>query len=403
MAFSPPANPDNNEEYKYGNVIWQYQNPPGVWNIKDGTVVGKNGVGVSGFFIGQGAPFVVGDLYFYYVYEDGSTSDEISLGNVVGDDGSNAAPTGLTFQGSDGSKDRVDSPETITITGANSNTIKTSIANNLMTIDVGLAGTSVTGIASFDSNNFDVSGVGKVSLKATYGVTGDTVTSSDNAIKVSRSGNEARVDARNATYSLTGVASFSNQYFSVVDGAVSITSGTFVHTVNGATGSILNGVGKDRVVFSSTTGLSGNSGFLFDGTSLTFGFDTRVVDGVFKTPREFSVHVDNSTSNELVINATGGSIQRFTITPQNDQFKIKTGTGWSDVNGHVETVVVLIKPTNGTTGTFDNSILAAPRPILFGVADAVDIISIMRIKTAAGGLTMGFVYAEALPGGANFT
>jgi hypothetical protein len=398
MAFSPPLTPYDGEEYTYGNVVWKYQNPPGVWNIKDGTLVGTNGVGVSGFFIGQGGEFTQGHLYFYYVYPGGATSDEISLGQIA----ASVGDLGITFAGSNGTKDAVNPGETITITGAGP-TVRTSIAGNNMTVDVRITESGKTGVAMFNTTQFDIGGDGLVGLKGAYSTTGDTVTGPNAAIKVNKTGNTASIDARLADTSVTGVAYFDNTQFTVTNGKVSITS----------PGNVVAPTGINRVVFTNP-GLSANQNFLFNGTSLTFGgsgtlmtvtgptmalgFNTNIVDGVFKTPREFSSYVNNGASNEVVINATGGSIQRFLITPQNTQFKVKAGTGWSNVSGHVETVVALLQSTNTTTGGFDDNIIVQPKPSLFGVAGGIDIVSIMRIKTDSGGLTMGFVYSTGLTG-----
>jgi hypothetical protein len=138
MSFNPPASPTNGAEYTYGNVTWQYQNPPGVWNIKDGTLIGTDGVGVSGFFVAQpgNAGFLDGHLYFYYVYGDGATSDYVDAGDLAGAVSSNVADPGITFTDSFGVKDRIELGETLTLTGeSGSILVRSTPGSNLFKFD----------------------------------------------------------------------------------------------------------------------------------------------------------------------------------------------------------------------------------------------------------------------------
>ncbi len=77
--------------------------------------------------------------------------------------------SGITITGSDATSDAVALGETLTI--ANGNGIVTAMASNTLTISASLASTSSTGTASFNSNNFAVSGAGDVTLVT---IDGDT-------------------------------------------------------------------------------------------------------------------------------------------------------------------------------------------------------------------------------------
>jgi hypothetical protein len=85
---------------------------------------------------------------------------------------------------------------------------------------------------------------GHVSLTGSYQVTGHTVISGGASQVVTVSGNIATIDNRIATASVTGVASFGNE-FRVTSGAVGLTS-NYVKSINGATGAITN-VAKTNV------------------------------------------------------------------------------------------------------------------------------------------------------------
>lgn len=168
-------------------------------------------------------------------------------------------------------------------------------------------------------------------------------------------------------------------------------------------------------------GASGNNNLLFDGTTLTFGsastsakmtitgdnlrlgYKMEVHDGIFTTPAERSPFQSMGSISTLTINATGGSIQRYRVTPQAG-FRVAAGSGWHPDNTVTETISVIIQSTNGTTGEFSSNILTergSRKPILLGVTGGIDIITLMRIKTTSGGLTMGFQVANGMTA-ANF-
>ena len=174
-------------------------------------------------------------------------------------------------------------------------------ATGAVTYSPVLASTSLTGVASFNSTYFSVNGSGQVSLASAYQVTGDTV-SAGTGIQTSRSGNTVTVTnagvkqfqgltgtftingggainivqtagvgdaytyqltARNASTSVTGVASFNGSDFTVsAAGAVSINTSADVFNVRdsqndttavkyGGTLTITGGNGVETDVLSS--------------------------------------------------------------------------------------------------------------------------------------------------------
>jgi hypothetical protein len=72
------------------------------------------------------------------------------------------ASSGITVTGSDSSSDAVALGETLTI--ANGGGIVTAISGNTLTISASVASSSATGTASFNNNNFAVSGAGDVTI-----------------------------------------------------------------------------------------------------------------------------------------------------------------------------------------------------------------------------------------------
>ena len=176
---------------------------------------------------------------------------------------------------------------------------------------VGLATTSLTGVASFDPRYFTVGTTGHVGLLGAYQVTGQTVVAgygintvvSGNTVTVNNtgvtgfnglSGNVSMtgtgalvgrgnniIDARLATDSLTGVASFNSTYLTVSNGAVSLAS---AYQVTGQT--VVAGYGINTVVSGNTvtvnnigvTGFNGLSGNVsMTGSGALFGFGNNAI------------------------------------------------------------------------------------------------------------------------------
>lgn len=267
--FNPPTGPTNGAEYTYGNVVWQYQNPPGVWNIKDGTLVGTDGVGVSGFRL------IGNDLYFHYVYPGGVTSSEINLGTVVG---AGTIDGGLTFNFPfNNSSVRVSLGETVNIQATGSVRAFVEGDGKTIRIDNRIATVNLTGVASYNTTDFTLSTAGRVSLnqdKAVLAIrdsfnTSDTWASRDTIRITGGNGIETHITQLSnslnqfvgvfeirgitASYTNRGIASFRNNDFVVVDGAVSLT-GNIVNSVNGKTGSV-------ALPLANTSGTTGVASF----------------------------------------------------------------------------------------------------------------------------------------------
>jgi hypothetical protein len=120
-----------------------------------------------------------------------------------------------------------------------------------------------------------------------------------------------------------------------------------------------------------------------------------VVGGIFKNPEEFASYQDLGSSSAIVINATGGSIQRFRITPS-AQVVVSAGPGWDTVTTNAtETIAVIVQSTNGKTGNFASTILSN-NPVLFGVTGGIDMFTVMRVKTASSALLIGLPIANGL-------
>jgi len=342
MAFNPPSGVANGATYGYGNVIWEYDAVFGVWNIVDGTLVG--GVGPVG-------------------------------------------PTGPT--GSPG------------------------------TGNIPLASYAVTGAAQFSNADFGVSTTGSVSL----------------------TGNVARTNRSN-TFSALGGNSFSqgisagwintNSIYPL-PGFNGSATGAFINFIQTGAGTVFGGgfeVFSDRVRLGdfddeeNTLGplngayididnhetpytespsyirlIVGNRSVVLSPSSMNIGsgYDSpmNVNGGIFKNPEEFASYQDLGSSNSIVINATGGSIQRFRITPSG-QVTVSAGPGWDTATTNAtETIAVIVQSTNGKTGNFASTILSN-NPVLFGVTGGIDMFTIMRVKTASSALLIGLPIANGL-------
>jgi len=231
-----------------------------------------------------------------------------------------------------------------------------------------------------------------------------------------------------ATLSLTGAFSLTFADWSTGN---LVETTVFLGNIMGPTGStgptgIPGPVGatSNQVVFADVGGASGNNNFRFNGLQATFGgantrltvtgptmqigFNTEVLDGVFKSPREFSGYRTVSGTSTLNISPAEGTIQRVLFTPPAGVVTINANSsGWSNVTGHSETIVAFIKTNSAavTEGKFHESILvSSPRPTDIcehTVTGAVDMITLMRICTGvvggvSRGLTMGFYVARGL-------
>ncbi len=275
-----------------------------------------------------------------------------------------------------------------------------------------MASYTITGVASFNSTFFTVGENGAVSLTGAYQITGQTVVSGGSSQIVSTSGRVTTIDNKVATSSLTGVASFNTQFFTV-----------------SATGHVMQSNGYDigiqatkhQIPFMDAggTSLSGDPCLLFNGTALTFGgsitkmtitgpslvlgYSTAITGGIFMTPAESARYMDNGVNNTLTITASNGTVQRFKIAPTTNVTVQTAISGWHTVAGTTETICVIVQSTNGQTGVFNSNILTSTtKPVLFGTAGGIDVFTIMRVAIdATKGLTMAFQTAKGMTA-ANF-
>ena len=491
MSFNPPYPPTNDLTYAYGQLVWQYDGTAGVWNIKDGATVG--GVGQKG---DQGDPGNAGEagprgatgatgvvVMASYTVTGAASFDPRHF--VIGETGHVTLPSAYQATG-----------QTV-VSGGGSQTVTTS--GNIATIDNRIASASLTGVASFSSTYFAVGGNGAVTLASAYQVTGQPVVSgygintvvSGNTVIVNNTGvtgfnglsgnvsitgagalvgrGNNIIDARLASASVTGVASFNSAYLTVSNGEVSLASAyqaTGQTVVSGGSSQLVSTSGNiatidNRVATSSLTGvasfnsqfftvsatghvkqsggydigiqtkthqipfmdaggtsLSGDPCLLFNGTALTFGgsitkmtitgpslvlgYSTAITGGIFMTPAESARYTDNGVSNTLTITPTNGTVQRFKIAPTTN-VTVEAGTGWHTVAGTTETICVIVQSTNGQTGIFSSNILTSTtKPVLFGTTGGIDVFTVMRVAIdATKGLTMAFQTAKGMTA-ANF-
>ena len=459
--FSPPPNPSDGASYTFGNLIWNYEADNGVWNIASGTIIGGQGpagpagsngtngtngtngetgatgtTGATGGFIGflytfrhpSSATFSTSSLPPSGVIGFANTTVGVNNGNTIfiSDIDQGGATNGLAIARFDDSTDNTSDGtiflrRTFSLTGEsiftqNASTFTNTLSSNIATKSFG--GTLETALDDLPPDGSLVSLVhfrtgnrGSAGSNGSQGVAGPTG---------------------------AGVTGFSVGSDGILRG-VFINRGASEPFLAGQTGDITLGYIKgttgpvggttQQVLFVDAAfpyGASGNGNLLFDGKTLTFGanstdllnptrmtitgdtlllgYTTEVNGGIFTTPAERSPYRDMGEISTLTINATGGSIQRYKVTPQSG-FKITTGSGWHPGTTVTETIAVIIQTTNGTTGEFAPSILTergSRKPILFGVTGGIDILSIMRIKTSSGGLTMGFQVANGMTA-ANFS
>ena len=404
MSFNPPYPPTNGLTYGYGQLVWQYEGTAGVWNIKDGATVG--GVGPKGDQGNAGDPGEAGPRG-----ATGATGVVVMASYTV--TGAASFDPRHFVIGGTGHVTLLDAYQVTgqtVVSGGGSQTVTTS--GNTVTIDNRLASTSVTGVASFNTAYFAVGGNGAVTLASAYQVTGQTVISGGGSQLVSSSGNIATIDNRVATSSLTGVASFNSQFFTV-----------------SATGHVKQSGGYDIGIQTKThqipfmdaggTSLSGDPCLLFNGTALTFGgsitkmtitgpslvlgYSTAITGGIFMTPAESARYMDNGVSNTLTITASNGTVQRFKIAPTTNVTVQTATSGWHTVAGTTETICVIVQSTNGQTGIFSSNILTSTtKPVLFGTTGGIDVFTVMRVAIdASNGLTMAFQTAKGMTA-ANF-
>lgn len=291
MAFNPPTTGvADGATYGYGNIVWQFDGNQGVWNLINGNLIGEQGprgpAGERGPTGATGTP-ITGDSAAFIVFPD-SGSATVRVGAV--------GTTGVVGFGG-----RFD--------------VSNGIASHK------LASLSVTGIASFKSGDFLVSGTGHVSIadktvniidgagnKGSFSIgeqaqiVGATGIDFRYLGNLSPTGPFYQIGGKIATTTTVGVSYFDPTYFDVSgNGRVvlleqysvtgdTVAAGAFisipsgkprvinnigVHTLNGLTGPItITGTRHGIAFFDpaiSGPGLSANSTLQYNGSSLTFG------------------------------------------------------------------------------------------------------------------------------------
>lgn len=246
--FNPPIGVTNGAEYRYGNIVWEYDAASGVWNIVDGSVVGSQGpkgdqgdagpAGATGNTGPTGAG-ATGDGGAFRVL-DGFGTVRLSAVAVTGVAGFNdrfdvaggivshkfattsltgiasfdpvyfsvtttghAKITGRMLSLTDQTKGGEDYTfgSTISIEGA-TGVAFTKVSKGNYQIEGLTATNSKIGMAFFDSTHFTISATGEVNLASAYQVTGDTV------ITVAGSGIGIATTGRTDTIYNIGVTSF---------------------------------------------------------------------------------------------------------------------------------------------------------------------------------------------------
>jgi len=339
MAFNPPSGVANGATYGYGNVIWEYDAVFGVWNIVDGTLVG--GVGPTGPAGPAGAgnlPLatyaVTGAAQFFNADFGVSTTGSVSLtGNVARTNRSN------TFTAAGGN---------IFTAGISAGFINTSTIYPSPGPVISATGAFI----SFAQNIGDVWGGFQVFSDRV--VLGD-IPSEDLSVGP-LNGSYIEIDNHETPYT---------------------EAPSYIRLVNGSSSVVL-----EQGALNLGSGY--NSSMIVNG-------------GVFKNPEEFASYQDLGSSSSIVINATGGTIQRFRITPSG-QVTVSAGPGWDNISiNATETIAVIVQSTNGQTGSFASTILSN-NPVLFGVTGGIDMFTVMRVKNAGKSLLIGLPIANGLTG-----
>ena len=323
MSFNPPQFPTADQSYQYGNIIWRFDGTAGVWNIVDGSLVGEQGP--------QGP-----------IGPQGPQGERGNTGNpATGDTASIIVSNGFITA-------RLGAVGTTGVLGvSNRFTVVNGIAHPLP------ASNGASGIASFDSTHFTVSGTGHVSLSSppSSQATGHTVLAGIAIGVANEGGNVRRIDnigvtsfngltgavtltgdgaalvgvgnntvrARLADTSVTGVASFNSSFFSVNNsGAVSLASPFSIVGVTGI-GFGLNDAGLTGKINLTASGIVT---LARSGNTITIGGvgGGGAVAGITANPQQvlYSSGNGGTGSNNFVFDGLaatfGGQNTQFTIT-----------------------------------------------------------------------------------------
>ena len=272
--------------------------------------------------------------------------------------------------------------------------------------NIPLASYAVTGAAQFPNADFGVSTTGSVSLTG-------------NVARTNRSNTFSAVGGNSFTYGISAANLYTSGIRALggaadVSGAINFPDYTKMDIVSprviiGDDGGELTttyidvdnqSVQPHISMITNGGGIGGGSMQLYtSGLVLGSGYTTplQVTGGIFRNPEEYASYQDLGSSNSIVINATGGTIQRFRITPSG-QVTVSAGPGWDTTTTNAtETIAVIVQSTNGKTGNFASTILSN-NPVLFGVTGGIDMFTVMRVKNAGKSLLIGLPIANGLTG-----
>jgi hypothetical protein len=267
--------------------------------------------------------------------------------------------------------------------------------------NIPLASYAVTGAAQFPNSDFGVSTTGSVSLTG-------------NVARTNRSNTFSAVGGNSFTYGISAGNLYTSGIRALggasdVSGSINFPDYTKLDiissriTIGDEPGELtstyidVNNQPVQPSIHMSVNSGAGQMSMYTSGLILGYGYTIplQVTGGIFKNPEEYASYQDLGSSSSIVINATGGSIQRFRITPS-AQVTVSAGSGWDTVTTNAtETIAVIVQSTNGKTGNFASTILSN-NPVLFGVTGGIDMFTVMRVKTASSALLIGLPIANGL-------
>lgn len=336
--FNPPTGVTNGAEYTYGAITWRFDGTGGVWNIKDGTIVGAAGP--------AGAQGMTGPT--------GATG-----GGTTGDGGA------LTFFDSTG---RI----TARVTSA----------------------VGATGVASFRNTHFLVDGTGHVQLAAAYQVTGDTVQAGSFInIGTGKTINNIGVQSINGVtgpFSITGPRHgvlFLQPNLGVAAAGISANSTLVFNGTSLTFGSSTSQVtitGPSMVlgdVMTITGGVFNNPGERSQHWTLGAGVNTLVINGLSGSIQRFTVQ-PNATMNIVA----GSGWRNLTTATETIAVIVQNK---STMTAAFDSTILV--DGGGAPSLFGRDTIATR-----GVTGGISVFTLMRVQKGSGALNMGFVIATGM-------